>query len=102
MWCSSFGAADAPRVQGQSWLAVVLERADLTDHRGMDAVTCRVVGGGKARDRAGEDLGGVGPVVLGASGLEEAVHIGLGDIAHPRVAKYAPDRVGRGAAEQPG
>jgi hypothetical protein len=37
-----------------------------------------------------------------AGGLEEPVHVGLGDLVHPRVTEHLTDRIGRGAAKQSG
>jgi hypothetical protein len=83
-----------PRVQ-QPRLSTALKRPDLAEHRATNAITCRVVVGGQPSGNGGEDLRRLGAVVLRACGLGEAVHIGLGDIAHPRVAEHPADRIRR-------
>jgi len=91
-----------PRVQRQPRLSTALKRPDLAGHRGTNAITCRVVVGGQPSGNGGEDLRRLGAVVLRACGLGEAVHIGLGDVVHPRVAEHPADRIRRGTAKQAG
>ena len=90
------------RVQRQPRLSTALKRPDLAEHRGTNAIRCRVVVGGQPSGNGGEDLRRLGAVVLRACGLGEAVHIGLGDVVHPRVAEHPADRIRRGTAKQAG
>ena len=78
------------------------QRPDLAEHRGTNAIRCRVVVGGQPSGNGGEDLRRLAAVVLRACGLGEAVHIGLGDVVHPRVAEHPADRIRRGTAKQAG
>src|SRR6266480_172121 len=64
-----------PRVQRQPRLSTALKRPDLAEHRGTNAITCRVAVGGQPSGNGGEDLRRLGAVVLRACGLGEAVHI---------------------------
>ena len=91
-----------PRVQRQPRLSTALKRPDLAGHRGTNAIRYRVVVGGQPSGNGGEDLRRLGAVVLRACGLGEAVHIGLGDVVHPRVAEHPADRIRRGTAKQAG
>ena len=104
MQCArSFGANDAHRgVQRQPRLSTALKRPDLAEHRGTNAIRCRVVVVGQPSGNGGEDLRRLGAVVLRACGLEKSVHIGLGDVVHPRVAEHPADRIRRGTAKQAG
>ena len=91
-----------PRVQRQPRLSTALKRPDLAEHRATNAIRYRVVVGGQPSGNGGEDLRRLGAVVLRACGLGEAVHIGLGDVVHPRVAEHPADRIRRGTAKQAG